>query len=190
MQFHYLSKSEVYETTPVDFPIGWGEASLARLRTLHLGAFMERISSNSGQTEAYLGIKLETKEARRLAGTIPMRFRLAAIAVPVGVIIVFAFQFRDDEKSPLNSEHLVDPTSGTHLKLLSDMLSQKRWLLPILNETGDVVVVKFIRHSQILTDAFERVRGSALQHHGSEIQDWELCQLVYDRVCQPGHMFA
>jgi len=190
MQFNYLSMSEVYETTPVDFPIGWGEASLARLRTLHPGAFMARLSSDSGQTEAYLGIKLETNEARRLAGTIPMRFRLGAIAVPVEVIIVFAFQFLDDEKSPLNSEHLVDPASETDLRLLSDMLSQKRWLLPILDETGDIVVVKFIRHSRILADAFEHVRGAALQHRGSEIQDWHQCQLVYDRVCQPGHMFA
>jgi hypothetical protein len=190
MQVRYLIRSEVYETTPVDFPIGWGEASVARLRTLHPGAFMVRLSSDSGQTEAYLGIKLETNEARRLAGPIPMRFRLGAVAVPAGVIVVFAFQFRDDEKSPLNSEHLVDPASETDLRLLSDMLSQKRWLLPILDETGDIVVVKFIRHSRVLADAFEPVRGAALEHRGSEIRDWQQCQLAYDRACQSGHMFA
>jgi hypothetical protein len=151
---------------------------------------MERISSSSGATEVYLGIKLETKEARRLAGTIPMRFRLGAVAIPLGVIIVFAFQFLDDEKNPLNSEHLVDPTNETHLKLLSDMLSQKRWLLPILDETGDVVVVKLIRYSRTLADAFEEVRRAAVKQAVREVQDWQHRQLVYDKIYQPGHMFV
>jgi|GEM_PF-5627630 len=190
MEFSYLSRSEVYETAPPDFPIGWGREGLAMMRKLHPGAFMGRISSNSRQSETYLGIKIETNEARRLVGTIPMRFRLGAIAVRVGVIIVFAFQVRDVEKNPFNSEHLVDPTSATQLQLLSDMLSQERWLLPVLDETGDVVVVKFIRHSPILAGAFERVQAVALEHAGFQIQDWQRCQLVYDRACQSGHMFA
>lgn len=52
----YLAKSEVHETTPVDFPLVWGEASLARVKTLQGSAFMEKQSSEaSSDSEAILG---------------------------------------------------------------------------------------------------------------------------------------
>ena len=185
----YLGRSEVYEATPTDFPLAWGDAAVARMKGLHLGAFMERICDAAGNSDIYLGVKLRAADVQGLVGEIPMRFRCAAVRVEDGVLVAFALQFLDDPSNPLNSEHLIDPTDDHHLDLLSQMLSQKRWLLPIFDEVGNLVVVKLVRQSKILSEGFGRIREAVTAAVAAVPQGWERCQIAYDLACRPGHLF-
>lgn len=190
MKIEYITKGNIYQTTPVDFPIGWGQASLQRLKALHLGSFMERISDGSGHNEVFFGIKLDGNQAGGLVGAVPMRFRIGSVALSIGVLIVFAVQFADNPSNPLNTEHLIDPTRPTEVAFLSDMLSQKRWLLPIVDQVGNIVTVKLVRYSAVLVEGLDQARSAAVAHVGVRVQNWKDCQADYDSVCKPGHFFS
>ncbi|MDD5542350.1 MAG: hypothetical protein PHX83_04180 [Acidobacteriia bacterium] len=184
-----LSMSKIVEVTPINFPVMWGEESLAKVRAAHLGAFMERLWNAQGGSETYLGIKLARSDAAGLAGSIPIQFRCGAVTVPSGTLLIFGIRFLDRPEDPLDSEHLIDPTNEKHLDHLGLMLSQNRWLLPVFDEVGQLVVVKFMRSNPDLKAGYECVRQAAVLELKENTQNWTTCQIEYDRLFRPGHLF-
>lgn len=185
----YLTVSNTVQVTPIDFPVMWGEDSLAKVRAAHLGAFMERLWDAQGNSETYLGIKLARSDAAGLVGSIPVQFRCGAVTVPAGVLFVLGIRFLDRPEDPLDSEHLIDPANEKHLEHLGLMLQQPRWLLPVFDEVGQLVVVKFVRSNPELKAAYETVRQGAGAELKGKSQNWTACQIEYDREFRPGHLF-
>jgi FAD/FMN-containing dehydrogenase len=184
-----LARSSVFETTPWDYPIAWGDSTLRQFRELHCGAFVGRLESKAGTNEVYFGVKLKTEEAAGLARPIPLKFRAGAVAVSAGAVLVLAVQFLDDASHPLDIEHLADPANPGDVSFISDLLAQERWLLPVLGDTGAVVTVKLIPFDSGLTKGFRKVAKTALRYVRRHGHDWSICPGLYDRSIPPGSLF-